>query len=397
SVLSLSSIRFNSSASATPAAPVDAPAPPAVSEFAPFDTVTPGDLSSLSEAQQSITDHVGYLSELGLNFGWGPTSCIQWLMEHVHVWTGTPWWASILLTTLVIRTIQLPGYIKLSDTAAKMKDIQPLVAPHFEKMKEAQKRGDMVQLQIERAEMGRLYTKAGVSKSWLMFPITQIPVFYGGYNLLHQMADLPVPGFVNGGILWFTDLSMRDPYLILPIMTSLNLAASSWLGGEGGAGSISYQMKMFLVFGLPIISFAFMWSWPAAMTMYFAFNAVFGLMQNLILRNPKVREAIGLYPLPKPAPKPPSALNVMTPALNGQNETSAVSFADKFKKLLQPKEGEAESTLLSVSAWKDTLEAKNKRDNDKAYEKRRQEELAMERNARRMRKRSGSSKDNFEV
>ena len=131
--------------------------------------------------------------------------------------------------------------------------------------------------------------------------------------------------------------------------------------------------------------------------MYFAFNAGFGLIQNLLLRNPKVRESIGLYPLPKPAPKPLSALNVMAPALNGQKDTSAVSLTDKFKKLLQPTDGEQESTLLSVSAWKDTLEAKHKRDQNKAYEKRRQEELALERQSRRTRKRSGSSKDNFEA
>ena len=129
------------------------------------------------------------------------------------------------------------------------------------------------------------------------------------------------------------------------------------------------------------------------MTMYFAFNAVFGLGQNLILRNHKVREILGLYPLPKPAAPAMNALRVLKPLVDGQKEVSPPSLAERMKKLLSPKEGESESTLLSVSAWKDTLEQKAKRDKNKAYEKRRQEELALERQSRRARKRS---KDNFE-
>ena len=37
------------------------------------------------------------------------------------------------------------------------------------------------------------------------------------------MADLPVPGFKDGGFLWFTDLSLADPYYVLPFLGGMSL------------------------------------------------------------------------------------------------------------------------------------------------------------------------------
>lgn len=37
------------------------------------------------------------------------------------------------------------------------------------------------------------------------------------------MANLPVESMKEGGLFWFADLTMADPYFILPILTSITM------------------------------------------------------------------------------------------------------------------------------------------------------------------------------
>jgi len=47
----------------------------------------------------------------------------------------------------------------------------------------------------------------------------QVPIFISVYKGLNEMAELPVASMQTGGLLWFTDLTICDPYYALPIMT----------------------------------------------------------------------------------------------------------------------------------------------------------------------------------
>lgn len=227
----LTSSRFKSTTtSPSPTTPPPADAGP---EIAPFDSVSPLDFTSLTEAQKAIPEQIGFLKELGLDFGWGPTTCMQWLLEHIHIWSGQPWWVSIILATTLIRLLQFPAYLRLSDVSARMKEAQPFVQPLMEKMQKAQVAKDLVAMHLARKEISELYTKAGVKKAWVFFPLTQIPVFYGFYNLLRSMAETPVPGLLEGGAAWFTNLTVSDPFLLLPLISAgsiaLNISVSASL------------------------------------------------------------------------------------------------------------------------------------------------------------------------
>ena len=187
--------------------------------FEPFDSLPP-----LIETQKAIPETIGYLHELGLNFGWGPTSCMQWYLEHVHIWSGTPWWASIVIATLVIRLVQLPGYLKLSDISGRMREVQPFATPIMNKLQSAYSQKNIIAAQAAKSELAAIYAKAGINRLWLVFPVAQIPVFLGFYKLLNAMAEVPVPGLLDGGILWITNLSVPDSSLALPLSCSISLA-----------------------------------------------------------------------------------------------------------------------------------------------------------------------------
>lgn len=77
------------------------------------------------------------------------------------------------------------------------------------------------------------------------------------------------------------------------------------------------RMKQGMLLVLPLLSFTFVNSWPAALTLYFFTNSAFGLLQATLLRNAWVRDRLGLYPLSLAASQNPlaaSALGVATGA-----------------------------------------------------------------------------------
>ena len=51
----------------------------------------------------------------------------------------------------------------------------------------------------------------------------QLPIFISVYTGLREMAELPVASMTTGGLLWFTDLTIADPYYALPLMTAATL------------------------------------------------------------------------------------------------------------------------------------------------------------------------------
>lgn len=63
--------------------------------------------------------------------------------------------------------------------------------------------------------------------------------------LLRRCANLPVESFTVGGLSWFSDLTIADPYFALPLLASITLYGSMKLNSaEFGAAS---KMK-FLIF-----------------------------------------------------------------------------------------------------------------------------------------------------
>lgn len=47
----------------------------------------------------------------------------------------------------------------------------------------------------------------------------QLPIFLSVFVGIRQMANLPVESMATGGIAWFTDLTIPDPYYALPLIT----------------------------------------------------------------------------------------------------------------------------------------------------------------------------------
>jgi YidC/Oxa1 family membrane protein insertase len=206
-------IRFQSTTPA-PAAPVEAVSN---SSF----TTTPLDSFDINTTSVlDIPERIGYLKELGLDYGWGPTAIMEWILEHIHVLAGTPWWASIGLTAIAVRVLMFKPYMDAADVGARMQSIKHITAPITQALQESQRAGDVAGVFAKRAELKMVHQRAGINFFKSLVPMFQVFAGYGSFVLLRGMANLPVPGLETGGVLWFQNLTIPDPYILLPLGTA---------------------------------------------------------------------------------------------------------------------------------------------------------------------------------
>jgi len=119
---------------------------------------------------------------------------------------------------------------------------------------------------------------------------------------MKAMAALPVPGLDQGGFLWLMDLTIPDPYYVLPVLTSVTMFYTFKQGGETGVSNptaMADSVRNFLLYGFPALSFIFMMWFPACLQLTFATTGLLGFGSSTLLRNSTVRNYFGITPLPR--------------------------------------------------------------------------------------------------
>lgn len=48
---------------------------------------------------------------------------------------------------------------------------------------------------------------------------------------IREMASVPIESMKTGGLLWFTDLTVPDPYYVLPLLSCLSFMATIEVSG----------------------------------------------------------------------------------------------------------------------------------------------------------------------
>ena len=187
-----------------------------------------------------------------------------WLLSKIHNFTGNWGWAIVLLTVL-IKT----AFFKLTEAQYKSTARMRKLQPRIEQLKE--RYGDDRQ-RMSQAMM-ELYKKEKVNPLGGCLPIlVQIPIFIALYWVLLESVELRQAPFM----LWIQNLSVRDPYFILPALNAVFMFATQRLTPMVGMDPLQQKLMsmMPLVFS---IMFAF---FPAGLVLYWATNAGLSLAQQ---------------------------------------------------------------------------------------------------------------------
>jgi YidC/Oxa1 family membrane protein insertase len=191
------------------------------------------------------------------------------LLKWFHSVVGN-WGVSIILLTLLVRILVLPLNITTFRSTKKMQKIQPLIASLRERYKD-----DPTTM---NKEMMALWKEHKVNPVGGCLPmLLQLPVFFALYQVLGQSIELYQAPF----FLWITDLSLKDPFYILPIL----MAGAMYLQQKMTPTTMDPTQAKIMQF-LPLIFALMMISLPAGLTLYILVNTVTGVgLQQLFMRD----------------------------------------------------------------------------------------------------------------
>lgn len=297
---------------------------PPPSDFPNLDTINLDNLDAVASATH-LPSEVGYLQSLGIDYGWGPTSVVQFVLENIHVHTGLPWWAAILSTAFLLRLAAFPLFLKSSDSMARQSALATVLKPYNDAYTKAQKEGDTQGLLLAMTQKRAIHKKAGISATAQFVPmIVQGVIGFCGYRLMNAMVALPVPGLMDGGFLWLKDLTLTDGYLLLPLFMAGTMHVMARFGGESGTASLPPQMKTAMLYVMPAFIALFTAWQPGAVCLWFCGSGALGLAQGQLLQRPAVRNFFGLAPMykPKPGEEVQNPLTAMLDQLSGKKSST---------------------------------------------------------------------------
>ena len=163
----------------------------------------------------------GNLKDLGLDYGWGPSAFFESLLELVYINSGFGWAGTIVASGLLLRTALFFTFQRISsDANAKMVAMKPLLQPLQDQMEEAKRQGDEQRSQMLKMKQQGIMKDVGMD-IWKQLGggAAQAVFGYGAWRSLRGISSLPAPGISTDGWAWFHDLSVHDPYYILPAVT----------------------------------------------------------------------------------------------------------------------------------------------------------------------------------
>ncbi|KAK0619652.1 outer membrane protein TOM13-domain-containing protein [Immersiella caudata] len=283
----------------------------------------------------NVPETIGFLKTLGLDYGWGPTSMMQWCLEHIYVYTGLPWWASMGVLALGLRVVIFKQSLEATAMGQKLQDARK--NPRYEAaLAKARDATDTTAAMVARQEIMQIHKAVGFKMWKTLIPFINIPISYGVFRLFRGMAALPVPSLLDGGMLWFQDLSIADPLYILPVLTSVVMLQSIRISWPYMAPTQQRTMKAMSFVIIPVGVLATLWI-PSGLQFYFLLTAGLQWLQSAAFYNHTLRRMLGLPPLyiggvapegPKPMPgtwQAPRTLNTTATIVEEKKDDSMFS------------------------------------------------------------------------
>ncbi|MBT1451586.1 membrane protein insertase YidC [Glaciecola sp. XM2] len=178
------------------------------------------------------------------------------------------WGLAIVIITLIVKGAMYWLTKKQYESMAKMRNL----APKMQQLKD--RYGDDRQ-KMSQAMM-EMYKKEKVNPMGGCFPLLlQMPIFLALYWVLLESVELRHASFV----LWITDLSVPDPFFVLPILTGLSMFLLQKLQPM----TIQDPLQQKLLQYMPVAMSVFFFFFPAGLVLYWLISNLVTLAQAKII------------------------------------------------------------------------------------------------------------------
>ena len=207
----------------------------------------------------------GY-EELASGGFWGPISrVIMAILNFIYSLLGNYGFA-IMIFALLIKGIFFPLSRQMIMSQHKMQMIQPELKKIQQKYKNDQQRLNQ--------EMMHLYKTYKVNPFTGCLPLLiQMPIFFALFRTLTTSIEFRQASF----IFWITDLSLKDPYYVLPISMGVMMLIQSL------TTTIDPRQRLMVIF-MPILMVWIFLSLPSGLQLYWFSYNILTLIEHFVIK-----------------------------------------------------------------------------------------------------------------
>ncbi len=222
-------------------------------------------------------------AEKVMHLAWGPLNylarLLMWILNLLYALCGS-YGVSIIILTLLVRTLFYPITARGNESMKKMQKVQPM----FKELREKYKDNP----QLLNQKMTELYRKEGVNPFAGCLPILlQIPIFFALYAMLDNVVALRHVSF-----LWCHNLAAADTVCRIPLFVDLPLIGSSIpvnplvlmmtalmvIQQRMTPMSMDPAQKKMMAM-MPVIMLLFLYDLPSGLTLYWTVSNIFSIIQ----------------------------------------------------------------------------------------------------------------------
>ena len=217
---------------------------------------------------------LGYGTKKLINFGFfgAIAEALLIAMKWVHQYIPN-WGVAIIIITFLVKVIFFPLTYSSTKSMAKMQELQPKIKALRSKYKKAKQ--DINQRRQMNEEMMKLYKEHGINPAGGCLPLLiQLPVFWGIFRMLVVAVEFRHAPFA----LWITDLSVKDPYYITPVLMGVTQFISQKMTPTSADPS---QAKMMLI--MPFVMTIFFINFQSGLVLYWLASNVLQIGQQAIM------------------------------------------------------------------------------------------------------------------
>ncbi len=203
--------------------------------------------------------------DLVVDYGWLTVIAkpLFWVLSMFYKWVQN-WGVAIVLLTVCIKLIFFPLSAASYKSMAKMRALNPKLQVLKEQYGEDKQRMNQAMMELYKTEK--------VNPLGGCLPIlVQIPVFIALYTVLLTTVELRNAPFM----LWIKDLSIPDPYYVLPLIMGVTMLLQTKMNP---APPDPIQAKVMQI--MPVAMSIFFFFFPAGLVLYWLVNNILSISQQ---------------------------------------------------------------------------------------------------------------------
>ena len=217
----------------------------------------PKDKNSLAEISPNLDLNVDY------GFLWFLANPIYWLLAQINSIIGN-YGVSIIILTIIVKGLLFKLSEKQFQSMAGMRRLMP-------KMQQLKDSYADDKMKLQQATMA-LYKKEKINPLGGCLPLlAQMPVFIALYWVLLESVELRHAPFV----FWLNDLSVRDPFFVLPLLMGITMFLQMRLNPPP-ADPMQAKIMQFM----PVMMTAMFLFFQSGLVLYWLTNSVLGILQQ---------------------------------------------------------------------------------------------------------------------